>query len=218
MVVLVGDAKARLLLLKQRPQVANGVYLYFERLCSPFHGYGICQSPHRTSKEPQHAAFSFRLQRFDRQLGISQYPAEFVAEWTARRLLFMALHAMQEDAEKLVQPSIQSRYGVPMIAFKSLVASLGLLMVFSAMAKEVVIDVRTAQEFQAGHIPGALHIEHTQIAQQIFKAKVSKDDQVILYCRSGRRSGLALDTLKQMGFTNAKNYGGMEEARKRLQK
>lgn len=105
-----------------------------------------------------------------------------------------------------------------MFSVKSLTALCsGLLLAASALAKDVVIDVRTAQEFQAGHIPGALHMEHTDIAQQIFKAKVSKDDHVILYCRSGRRSGLALDTLKRLGFSKAENYGGMEEARKRLQ-
>jgi phage shock protein E len=96
--------------------------------------------------------------------------------------------------------------------------TLGLLLAFSALARDVVIDVRTAQEFQAGHIDGALNIPHTEIAQEIFKAKVNKDDHVILYCRSGRRSGLAMDTLKGMGFANAENYGGLEQAQKRLQK
>jgi phage shock protein E len=106
-----------------------------------------------------------------------------------------------------------------MFPVKTFVAtSLGLLVAFSALARDVVIDVRTAQEFQAGHIDGALNISHTDIAQDIFKAKVNKDDHVILYCRSGRRSGLAMDTLKGMGFSNAENYGGLEEAKKRLQK
>jgi phage shock protein E len=106
-----------------------------------------------------------------------------------------------------------------MFSVKTIVTtSLGLLVAFSALARDVVIDVRTAQEFQAGHVDGALNIPHTEIAQDIFKAKVNKDDHVILYCRSGNRSGIALKTLQGIGFTNAENYGGLEEAKRRLQK
>jgi phage shock protein E len=92
------------------------------------------------------------------------------------------------------------------------------MLVCSAWARDVVIDVRTEQEFQAGHIDGALLMPHEQIAQKIASAKISKDDHVILYCRSGRRSGLALDTLKALGFSHAENYGSLEQAQKRLQK
>jgi phage shock protein E len=93
-----------------------------------------------------------------------------------------------------------------------------MLLACTAFAKEVVIDVRTEQEFQAGHIQGALLIPHDQIAQKIANAKISKDDHVVLYCRSGRRSGMALDTLKGLGFSNVENYGSLEQAQKRVQK
>lgn len=85
-------------------------------------------------------------------------------------------------------------------------------------AKDVVIDVRTPQEFAQGHIEGAINIDHSVIGQEIAKAKVAKDDNVILYCRSGRRSEVALDTLKKMGYSKAQNYGGIDEAAKRLQR
>ena len=97
-------------------------------------------------------------------------------------------------------------------------ACFGLLLACSAFAKDVVIDVRTAAEFQSGHVQGALNLPHDSISQDIFKAKVAKDDHVILYCRSGRRSDMALGTLKGMGFSNVENYGGLEQAQKRLQK
>jgi len=105
-----------------------------------------------------------------------------------------------------------------MIAFKPLIASLSLFVAFSALAKDVVIDVRSEQEFQGGHVEGAINIPHTSIAQDIFKAKVNKDDHVILYCQSGRRSGMALDTLKGIGFANAENYGGIDQAKQKLKK
>lgn len=85
-------------------------------------------------------------------------------------------------------------------------------------AKEVVIDVRTPQEFASGHIAGAINIDHAVIGQEIGKAQVGKDDTVILYCRSGRRSGIALETLKKMGYSKAQNYGSLDEAARRLQK
>lgn len=87
-----------------------------------------------------------------------------------------------------------------------------------ATAKTVVIDVRTADEFAAGHLDGALNIDHQIIAQRIGMAGVAKDDEVILYCRSGRRSALAAETLKGMGFKRLKDYGGIEDAKKKLQK
>lgn len=102
---------------------------------------------------------------------------------------------------------------------KILIASIALaLMALSARAKDVIIDVRTPQEFAAGHVEGAINIEHGSIAQQIAKAGVTKDDKVMLYCQSGRRSGIALDTLKGLGFSKAENVGGIEQARKTLAK
>lgn len=92
------------------------------------------------------------------------------------------------------------------------------LAALAAQAKDVIIDVRSPQEFAAGHVEGAINIEHTAIAQEIGKAGVSKEDKVLLYCQSGRRSGIALDTLKGMGFSKAENVGGIEQARKTLAK
>ncbi len=106
-----------------------------------------------------------------------------------------------------------------MLMFKVAIAGLGLALACAGvLAKDVVIDVRTPQEFTAGHLEGAINIEHTQIADAIAKAGVSKDDKVILYCQSGRRSGVALETLKTLGFSKAENAGGIEQARKALQK
>lgn len=85
-----------------------------------------------------------------------------------------------------------------------------------AFAKTVLIDVRTPEEFAAGHIDGALNIDYQVIGQRIGMAGVAKDDEVILYCRSGRRSGVALETLKGMGYQKLQNYGGMDDARKKI--
>ena len=100
---------------------------------------------------------------------------------------------------------------------KSIIASLILAYAaLTAHAREVIIDVRSPQEFASGHVNGAINIAHTSIADQISKAGVGKDDTVLLYCQSGRRSGIALETLKGLGFSKVKNVGGIEQARKTL--
>ena len=62
-----------------------------------------------------------------------------------------------------------------------------------------VIDVRTPQEFAAGHVPGAVNIPFDQIAARA--AEVGDPSKpVLLYCRTGRRSGIATQTLRSLGF------------------
>jgi phage shock protein E len=71
----------------------------------------------------------------------------------------------------------------------------------------LLIDVRTAEEFAAGSLPGALNINHLQIAGQIASVVPDKDTPVVLYCRSGNRSGIAQETLQQLGYTQVINAG-----------
>jgi rhodanese-related sulfurtransferase len=63
-----------------------------------------------------------------------------------------------------------------------------------------VLDVRTAEEFAGGHVPGAINIPHDQVAAR--SAEVGpKGKPVLLYCRTGRRSGIAAAELARQGFT-----------------
>jgi phage shock protein E len=78
-------------------------------------------------------------------------------------------------------------------------------------ADAIWIDVRSAEEFNAGHLPGSLNIVHTEIAGKIAAVTQDKNAEIQLYCRSGRRSGLAEAELKKLGFTNVHNAGGYEE-------
>lgn len=77
-------------------------------------------------------------------------------------------------------------------------------------ADKIWIDVRSAEEFQAGHLEGAVNIVHTDIAAKIAAVTQDKNAEIQLYCRSGRRSGLAEAELKKLGFTNVHNAGGYE--------
>ncbi|WP_112354112.1 rhodanese-like domain-containing protein [Shewanella benthica] len=77
-------------------------------------------------------------------------------------------------------------------------------------AGATVIDVRTAEEFAAGHLDKAINIPFEQIAAKINTLDIAKDTHIVLYCRSGRRSGIAFDTLVAEGFTQSYNGGGFE--------
>jgi phage shock protein E len=77
------------------------------------------------------------------------------------------------------------------------------------------IDVRTPEEFNAGHIEGAVLIPYEVIADHIAEVTVDKNADIRVYCRSGRRSGVAKDTLQAMGYTHVINEGGYEEIKSR---
>jgi phage shock protein E len=74
----------------------------------------------------------------------------------------------------------------------------------------LLIDVRSASEHESGHIEGSLNIPHTEIETLAEAIGADKDRQVVLYCRSGRRSGHAQEQLTKMGFTNVFNGTGYE--------
>ena len=73
----------------------------------------------------------------------------------------------------------------------------------------VVLDVREQNEFNAGHIPGSILIPYTQIDAKAETMLPNKDKQILVYCRSGRRSKIASESLAKLGYTNVKEFGGI---------
>ena len=73
----------------------------------------------------------------------------------------------------------------------------------------VILDVREQDEFDAGHIPGAILIPYTQIAEKAEGILTDKSQLILVYCRSGRRSKIAAEALVQLGYTNVKEFGGL---------
>lgn len=67
-----------------------------------------------------------------------------------------------------------------------------------AEADLVVLDVRSPEEFASGHVPGAINIPHDRIGERL--AEVPKDKDVVLYCQSGRRAGIAAQALAEQGY------------------
>lgn len=72
----------------------------------------------------------------------------------------------------------------------------------------VLLDVRSAQEFEQGHIAGAINISHTDIEAKLNELAPFKDKTIVVYCRSGRRAGIAEDILAKNGFNKLRHLTG----------
>mgnify|MGYP002514339736 CR=1 FL=1 len=73
----------------------------------------------------------------------------------------------------------------------------------------ILIDARTTEEFNEGHIEGAILIPEYEIAIRAEKELPKKDKLILVYCRSGRRSKIASQILSDMGYSNVKEFGGI---------
>ena len=73
----------------------------------------------------------------------------------------------------------------------------------------IILDVRTQEEYDQGHIPGAIVISHEEIEEKAEDVLTDKDQLILVYCRSGRRSKIAAEALVELGYTNIKEFGGI---------
>ena len=80
------------------------------------------------------------------------------------------------------------------------------------MAEEtgyIILDVRRADEFAAGHIPGAINVANESIGTDELPELPDKNQLIMVYCRSGRRSKEAAEKLVKLGYTNIVEFGGI---------
>ena len=73
----------------------------------------------------------------------------------------------------------------------------------------IIIDARTQEEYDQGHILGAILIPEYEIADRAEKELSDKNQLILVYCRSGRRSKIAAEELVKLGYTNVKEFGGI---------
>ena len=71
----------------------------------------------------------------------------------------------------------------------------------------VYLDVREPNEWNLGHLPGAMHIPRGTLETKI-EAVVPRDRKVVIYCASGNRSALAAETMQQMGYQDVTSMSG----------
>jgi phage shock protein E len=82
----------------------------------------------------------------------------------------------------------------------------------------LVIDVRTEAEWNSGHVEGAILIPYDVIGEKIGAVTKDKTKRIYVYCRSGRRSGIAKETLEKLGYKDVVNLGSYEDAAKALKR
>jgi len=75
----------------------------------------------------------------------------------------------------------------------------------------IILDVRTQEEYDEGHIPGAIVISHEEIGEKAEEVLTDKNQLILVYCRSGRRSKIAAEALVELGYTNIKEFGGISD-------
>lgn len=73
----------------------------------------------------------------------------------------------------------------------------------------IILDARTQEEFDEGHIDGAILIPEYEVSNRAEKELPNKDQLILVYCRSGRRSKIAAQALVDLGYTNVKEFGGI---------
>ncbi len=82
----------------------------------------------------------------------------------------------------------------------------------------IILDVREQDEFDSGHIHGAVLIPYTDIDNMAEEMIPDKNRLILVYCRSGRRSKIAAESLAKLGYTNVKEFGGIIEWKYDLEK
>ena len=75
--------------------------------------------------------------------------------------------------------------------------------------EHIILDTREQDEVDEGHIPGAILIPYTEIENKAEEMLPDKDKLILVYCRSGRRSKIAAESLAKLGYTNVKEFGGI---------
>jgi len=75
-------------------------------------------------------------------------------------------------------------------------------------AAPLILDVRRPDEFAAGHLPGAMNISHDELGDRLSELGIELDAEIVVYCRSGRRAGVAEAVLGEAGYTNIRDLEG----------
>ena len=80
----------------------------------------------------------------------------------------------------------------------------------------LLVDVRTPDEYRSGHLPGSVNIPLDRVREELPRRLPDKSHPVLLHCRSGRRSALAEQQLRALGYTNVLNLGSYGQAERLL--
>ena len=82
----------------------------------------------------------------------------------------------------------------------------------------IILDVRRADEFAEGQIPGAINVANESIGTEEIPELPDKSQLILVYCRSGRRSKEASEKLVKLGYTNIVEFGGIQDYKGEIEK
>lgn len=108
----------------------------------------------------------------------------------------LSIEEIKKNVEKLWKPIKESQPHVTAVEFKKIMDS---------EEEFVLVDVRTSAEYDAAHLPGAMHINRGLIEWVAPKKIQDTDAKIYVYCRTGARSAFVTERLIEMGYTNATN-------------
>jgi phage shock protein E len=122
-------------------------------------------------------------------------------------VLLAALPALPALADAPATSSTVTNAAVaPAASFRTIDAAA--LQVRNGQAGLVVLDVRTAAEYAEGHVPGAINVPYDEVEARLGELDAMRGSEVVVYCRTGRRAGLALDVLARSGFERLRHLEG----------
>jgi phage shock protein E len=124
--------------------------------------------------------------------------------------------------DRLGYPVRELQQKMKNLLFFLAVAGMVLVMVSTSFGadggKPLIIDVRTEAEWNNGHLEGAILIPYGLIGEKIGAVAKDKSKPIYVYCRSGRRSQIAKDTLEKLDYKDIKNLGSLEDAAKTMKR
>jgi phage shock protein E len=107
---------------------------------------------------------------------------------------------------------------VTVVIVCGLIAGPGAPLIGAETPNPLIIDVRTEAEWTSGHLDGAILIPVDVIGEKIGAVAKDKSGKIYVYCRTGRRSQMAKETLEKLGYTDVVNLGALEDAAKTLKR
>ena len=113
-----------------------------------------------------------------------------------------------EEAQETAQQTEVQAEPTRIPSSPSVITSAELLERLEGENVPVILDVRSPEEFAEGHIPGAINVPYDQIAANLDSLESFRTAEIVVYCRTGRRAGVAENVLREAGFTQVSDLEG----------
>ena len=113
-----------------------------------------------------------------------------------------------EEAQETAQQTAVQAESTRTLSSRQTITSAYLVERLGAEDAPVILDVRSPEEYSEGHIPGAINIPYDQVAANLDSLESFRTAEIVVYCRTGRRAGVAENVLREAGFTQVSDLEG----------